>query len=60
MRGTRRIAPLWLSLAGLVVAADYLSVFFLLRAFGWHLPLLAPVAVWAIVSLGAALPSAPV
>jgi len=45
--------------AALVVAADYLSVFFLLRAFGWQLPLLAPVAVWAIVSLGAALPSAP-
>lgn len=45
--------------AALVVAADYLSVFFLLRAFGWHLPLLAPVAVWAIVSVGAALPSAP-
>lgn len=45
--------------AALVAAADYLSVYFLLVAFGWHLPLLAPVAVWAIVSLGAALPSAP-
>jgi len=43
----------------LVAAADYLSVYFLLKTFGWHLPLLAPVAVWAIVSLGAALPSAP-
>jgi len=45
--------------SALVAVADYLSVFFLLKTFGWHLPLLAPVAVWAIVSLGAALPSAP-
>lgn len=45
--------------SALVASADYLSVFFLLKAFGWHLPLLAPVAVWAIVSLGASLPSAP-
>lgn len=45
--------------ATLVAVADYLSLFFLLRAFGWQLPLLAPIAVWAIVSLGAALPSAP-
>lgn len=45
--------------AALVVAADYFSLFFLLKAFGWQLPVLAPVAVWAIVSLGAALPSAP-
>lgn len=45
--------------SGLVAVADYLSVFFLLKTFGWQLPPLAPVAVWATVSIGAALPSAP-
>jgi uncharacterized protein (TIRG00374 family) len=50
---------LLLTASALVALADYLAVLFLLRTFGWQLPLLAPVAVWAIVSLGAALPSAP-
>lgn len=54
----RRQWPL-LTVSALVALADYLAVLFLLRTFGWQLPLLAPVAVWAIVSLGAALPSAP-
>lgn len=58
MLGSRRQWAL-VAASALVAAADYLSVFFLLTAFGWRLPPLAPVVVWAIVSLGAALPSAP-
>jgi uncharacterized membrane protein YbhN (UPF0104 family) len=58
MLGTRRQWTL-VAASALVAVADYLSVFFLLTAFGWWLPPLAPVVVWAIVSLGAALPSAP-
>jgi hypothetical protein len=28
-------------------------------AFGWHLPLLAPIVIWVFIAVGSALPSAP-
>jgi uncharacterized protein (TIRG00374 family) len=54
----RRLARLGFAMA-LVALADYLSIYFLLTAFGWHLPLLAPIVTWVFISAGSALPSAP-
>ncbi len=45
--------------SALVALADYFSIYFLLLAFGWHLPYVAPIAIWVFISAGSALPSAP-
>jgi len=55
--GSRRMRVVGVS--SLVIAADYFSIFWLFQAFGWELPLLAPVVVWVVIGMGAALPSAP-
>lgn len=57
IQGSRLIALI--SVSGLVVLTDYFALSYLLRAFDWHLPTIAPIAVWVLVSAGAALPSAP-
>jgi uncharacterized protein (TIRG00374 family) len=54
----KRLARLGFAIV-LVALADYLSIFFLLLAFGWHLPLLAPIVIWVFISAGSALPAAP-
>jgi len=54
----KRLAKL-AGITALVALADYFSIYFLLFAFGWHLPYVAPVAIWVFISAGAALPSAP-
>jgi uncharacterized protein (TIRG00374 family) len=43
----------------LVALSDYLSIYFLLCAFGWELSYYAPIVIWVFISAGAALPSAP-
>jgi uncharacterized protein (TIRG00374 family) len=49
-----------LTCAALLVAlSDYISIYFLLVAFGWELPYFAPIVVWVFISFGSALPSAP-
>jgi uncharacterized protein (TIRG00374 family) len=54
----RRLANLGFAIV-LVALSDYLSIYFLLMAFGWQLPLLAPMVIWVFISAGSALPSAP-
>jgi len=54
----RRLANLT-GVSALVALADYCSIYFLLTAFGWHLPYVAPVVLWVFISAGSALPSAP-
>jgi uncharacterized protein (TIRG00374 family) len=48
-----------ISLLLMVALLDYCSIYFLLKAFSWQLPLITPVVVWVFISLGTALPSAP-
>ena len=54
----RRLANLT-GASAMVAFADYFLLCFLLSAFGWHLPFIAPVVVWVFISAGSALPSAP-
>lgn len=43
----------------LITATDVLSVYLLLKAFGWQLPILAAVTLVSFIALGSALPAAP-
>ena len=54
----RRLAKL-ADTSALVALTDYITIYFLLIAFGWHLPYVAPIVLWVFISAGAALPSAP-
>ena len=43
----------------LIFIVDYCSIYFLLIAFGWNLPMITPIVTWVFVSFGMSLPSAP-
>lgn len=43
----------------IILAVDYLVIFFLIRSFDLLLPWMAPLTLWVFLSLGSALPSAP-